>query len=203
MESSRREKERRHRRELLLEAAERVFGSRPFDLATMQDVAAEAQIGMQGLYGHFSSKQALYEDLLVHRAESFRTRSDAAVAGCDDPVGQLRALAESWTLAYDERPMFLPMFLKERVHYDWGFASRLSDRIGEIYAAEKERLTGIMDRGVRRGQLRPLPTPFLAQLFLEVVTVSIHHHHSLSGEDARACVDRTMSAFLGGAEAST
>lgn len=202
MEASRREMERRHRREILLEAAERVFGSRPFDLATMQDVAAEAQIGMQGLYGHFASKQALYECLLVHRAESFRMRSEAAVAGHDDPVDQLRALAASWTLAYDERPMFLPMFLKERVHHDWGFASRLSPRIGEIYAAEKERLSGIMAKAVRRGQLRPQPESFLAQLFLEVVTVSIHHH-TLSGEDVQACVDRAMSAFLDGAEART
>jgi AcrR family transcriptional regulator len=47
--------ERQQRRNLLLEAAGRVFGRKPFDEATMQEIASEAQIGMQGLYEHFPS----------------------------------------------------------------------------------------------------------------------------------------------------
>ena len=50
MALTRKEIERSQRRELLLQAAARVFGRKPFDEASMQEVAAEAQIGMQGLY---------------------------------------------------------------------------------------------------------------------------------------------------------
>ena len=53
----RRQRERALRRELLLDAAGRVFGRRPYDEATMQEVATEAEIGMQGLYEVFPSKQ--------------------------------------------------------------------------------------------------------------------------------------------------
>ncbi len=203
METTRREKERAHRRELLLEAAERVFGSRPFDLATMQDVVAEAQIGMQGLYAHFPSKQALYEELLVHRAEGFGRKSEAATSGISDPVDQLRALAICWTESFDERPMFLPIFLQERVRYDWGFESRFSHRIGEIYSAERERLVGILIAAVERRQVRPLPAAFLAQQFFEVATASVHYHHTHPGEGVLACVERIMTAFLVGVQQGT
>jgi AcrR family transcriptional regulator len=201
LDKTRRQKERAHRRELLLEAAERAFGRKPFDVATMQDVAAEAQIGMQGLYQHFPSKQALYEQILLHRAEGFRRRAEAAVAGLDDPLAQLRALATAYVDAFEEQPMFLPMFLKERVHYDWGFRSRVSPRVHEIYAAEKARLSGILTEATRRGQVLALPADFLAQLCLEVLDASIHYHQANPGEEVRACVERAMDAFLGGVRA--
>jgi len=186
---------------LLLEAAERVFGHKPFDVATMQDVATEAQIGMQGLYEHFPSKQVLYDQLLLHRAEGFRRRAESAVAGLDDPLTELRALATAYVEAFEEQPMFLPMFLKERVHYDWGFQSRISPRVHEIYATEKARLSGILTEATRRGQMLALPGDFLAQLCLDVLNASIHYHHANPGEEVRACVERALDAFLGGVRA--
>ena len=73
MPAPRKERERTLRREVLIEAAERVFGRKPFDEATMQEVAREAEIGMQGLYEQFPSKQELYEQMLPeHRAERRR-----------------------------------------------------------------------------------------------------------------------------------
>src|SRR5512133_2955268 len=86
---------RQQRKDLLLEAASQVFGRKPFDEATMQEVAAEAEIGMQGLYEHFASKQELYEQVVQERAESFHQRANAALAERGgSPMDRIEALAQ-------------------------------------------------------------------------------------------------------------
>ncbi|MDE3032829.1 MAG: helix-turn-helix transcriptional regulator, partial [Acidobacteriota bacterium] len=93
MAESRKERERQQRRELLLEAASRVFGRKPFDEATMQEMAAEAQIGMQGLYEQFPSKQALYEQVILARALAFQAKVRAILDQDQPPLEALRGLA--------------------------------------------------------------------------------------------------------------
>lgn len=75
--AARREREREARRHHILDAAQRVFYARGFDLATMDDVALEAQLGKGTLYLYFRTK----EDLLVgvatrHQQEIIRRFED-------------------------------------------------------------------------------------------------------------------------------
>lgn len=203
MDPTRKERERTQRRDLLLEAAERVFGRKPFDEATMQEVAAEAQIGMQGLYEHFPSKQDLYESLIQLRAEDFQARAASALKGLAAPLDQLRALARVYAETFSERAAFLPVFLKERVHYDWGFESRFSPKLHHVYEVERQRLRCIIEKAVRQRLVRPLKTDFLTQLCLDVLHSSLYYHHRHApDEEVETCVDRAMDCFFRGVEAA-
>lgn len=198
---NRKERERALRREVLLEAAERVFGRKPFDEATMQEVAAEAQIGMQGLYEHFPSKQVLYEELILGRAEAYQRRVTEAVAGVKEPLEQLRALARVKVSLFLERPGFFPVFAKERLQWEWQFDSRFTQRFFAIYEAERQRLKTILEAGLKGKKLRPADPEFLVQLCIETLQSSMlymHRHRPEEGVDA--CVDRALDFFLRGAE---
>jgi len=197
---TRKELERQHRRELLLEAAARVFGRRPFFEATMQEVAAEAQIGMQGLYEHFPSKQELYEQVMQFRAEAFLQRSERALAEAGgSPLHRLRVLAQVYAESFQDRPFSLPMFIQDRVQFDWAFASRFQSRLGEIYQAEREVVRGLVQEALDQGLLRPMDPAFLTQLALDVLQASLHFsHRHQAGEDARTCVARALDCFLNG-----
>jgi AcrR family transcriptional regulator len=198
--ATRRERERNQRRELLLEAAGHVFGRRPFDEATMQEVAAEAQIGMQGLYEHFASKHELYEQVIIQRAEAFHDRAEAALAAvADAPLARIRTLAMVYTESFQDRPFSLPMFIQNRVHFDWAFDSRFRSRLGEIYQAERLRLRELVVEALQLGLLRPLDADFLTQLAMDVLQASLHFsHRHQPGETASACVDRALEALLQG-----
>nr|WP_320133975.1 TetR/AcrR family transcriptional regulator [uncultured Holophaga sp.] len=198
MRPSRKETERQQRRTLLLEAAARVFGRKPFDEATMQEVAAEAEIGMQGLYEHFPSKQDLCEQVMESRAESFRERAEEALAGLARPLDQIRALAQVYARQFREQPMLLPMFIRDRVHHDWGFQSRFGERIKRIYEAEIHRLRGFLEAAIAEGLVKPLDPGFLTQLCLGVLEASLHYNHGHSEESIDTCVDRAMSCLLTG-----
>ena len=199
MAVSRRERERQQRRELLLEAASRVFGRKPFDEATMQEVAAEAQIGMQGVYEQFPSKQALYEQVILDRALAFQARTLSFLDPDLPPLEALRRLALAYADQFRERPMHLPMFIQNRVHFDWGFDSRFAPRLREVYEEERAHLRDLMVRAIRAGQVRDLEPDFLAQLCLDVLQSSLHHGHVRHpGEPSEARVDRALDCLLSG-----
>ena len=198
--NTRREKERQQRRESLLEAAARVFGRKPFDEATMQEVAAEAEIGMQGLYEPFPSKQDLYESVMQGRAEAFHRQADAVLAARGgSPLERIEALAMVYAETFQERPFSLPTFVRDRVQFDWGFDSRFRSRLEEIYRTERVRLRALVQEALDQGLLRPLDGDFLTQLAMEVLQASLHFaHRQVPREPAGPCVARAMDCLLRG-----
>jgi TetR/AcrR family transcriptional regulator len=57
---SRREREKKERRSAIIDAAERVFFRKGFEAATMDEVAAEAELSKGTLYLYFKSKDELF-----------------------------------------------------------------------------------------------------------------------------------------------
>jgi AcrR family transcriptional regulator len=196
----RRDKERQQRREVLLEAAARVFGRKPFDEATMQEVAAEAEIGMQGVYEHFPSKQQLYEETMLARAEAFHRQADQVLSGgAGSPLARIAALAQVYAESFKDRPCSLPSFIRDRVQFDWGFDTRFRSRLGEIYLGERKRLQDMVQQALDQGLLRPMDPGFLAQLAMDVLEASLHYaHHQVPMEEPAACVARAMDCLLRG-----
>lgn len=194
--------ERAHRKDLLLEAAEKVFGQKPFDEASMQEVAALAGIGMQGLYEQFPSKQALYEELILVRAQEFSTRAEASLAGIRDPIEQLRALSRLKVEMVWSRPAFLPVFLRERLQYEWRLNTRSSERFREIYEGERARLKAILELGIRKRQIRNSPPDFLVLLCQECLEAAMLYGVQRGREEgSEPCVEMAMEFFLRGAGA--
>jgi len=199
MVESRKDRERKQRREILLEAASRVFGRKPFDEATMQEVAAVAQIGMQGLYEQFPSKQALYEQVILARALAFQSRAREILAEELPPIEALRRLALAYAGQFRERPMHLPMFIRDRVHFDWGFDSRFAPRLHEIYEEERTHLRSLMIRAMEAGRIRAMDPDFLAQLCMDILQSSLHYSHFRQPEEPpEAGVDRALDCLLAG-----
>lgn len=198
--NARREKEREQRRKLLMDAAARVFSRKPFDEASMQEVAAEAEIGMQGLYEHFPSKQALYEQILQERAEAFHARADEALRGREgSPLESIRILAEVYADSFRDRPFSLPTFVRDRIQFDWGFETRFRSRLEEVYRSERARLKAMVQAALDQGLLRPMDPEFLTQLAMDVLQASLHFAHRQDPrEEPGPCVARAMDCLLQG-----
>ena len=88
------------RRELIVEAAGRLFGERGYDGTRLDDVAAAAGVTKPILYRHFESKRGLYLALLVRHRDDL-----GSFAGFIPEEGsereRLQAVLEVW-LAYVE-----------------------------------------------------------------------------------------------------
>ena len=63
--SSRRQQERALKRNDIVDAAERVFFSRGFDHASMDEVAKEAEFSKRTVYIYFNSKRQIYLEIMI------------------------------------------------------------------------------------------------------------------------------------------
>lgn len=78
------DRERKNRKNLMIDAAERVFASKPFDEVSMRDIASEAGISHATIYRYFPDQQTLFVDALVRGVEQLRSLLEEAVAGNRD-----------------------------------------------------------------------------------------------------------------------
>jgi TetR/AcrR family transcriptional regulator len=197
--ASRREAEQRLRREHILLAAEQVFGRRPFDEASMQEIAREAGIGMHGLYQHFTSKQKMYEEILLGRVEEISRRLSAALKDAA-PADRLRLLAVAYAGYFLEHPQFFPLFATRKLSRDWSLKSKVGKRLEQCMSEVESQVAETLEAAAKKGALRPLGTGLLTAAAIGMFTSVIQHHllHTKS-RDAEACAAEMLDLFFRGA----
>jgi AcrR family transcriptional regulator len=187
------------RRNLLLEAAGRVFGRKPYGEASMQEIAEEARIDLDGFYRHFASKQALYEELATSRSRSLLEEAERLAEAGLAPEEELRTLTYALVSHFNDHPNALPLFLHTRFLADWGMESRLS-ATQDLYATGRLQLQQCLRRMVASGRLRPWPLELLTELYLDVLQACLQfHYRHFSEEEGSGCVERVLDCFLHGA----
>ncbi len=90
--ASRREREREERRHQILAAAEKVFFSKGFAAATMDEVAAEAELSKGTLYLYFKNKDDLFVALAEPVLGELARRLEAVAAADEAGLECLRAM---------------------------------------------------------------------------------------------------------------
>jgi len=202
MTPSRKERERELRVQLVLEAAERVFGKKPYEEASMLEIANEAQLGMQSLYNTFRNKRDLYESLVNYRIAKFRAAMDAVFSRDEAPLEALRM----WTLEHFRTfaglSAFYPVFLKERLNYVWGFESRSLPALKTVFQKEEKRLVGLLQKAQEAGHLKPLPIEQITAVFFSLLQSKLEYHfRNRKTIEVNQCVEETMDLFLNGLKA--
>ena len=102
--AERRAREREARRESILDAAVAVFEQRGFDGATVEAIAAAAEINIATLYYYFPSKDLLYLAVLRRAIDVVLPRLEAAAAAGRTPAEKLRNLAGTYYRFFREHP---------------------------------------------------------------------------------------------------
>ncbi|MBW2599504.1 MAG: TetR/AcrR family transcriptional regulator [Deltaproteobacteria bacterium] len=64
-----RQREREARKDVIVDAAERVFASKPFNKVSMRDIAREAGISPASIYHYFPDQQTLFVDAFLRGAK--------------------------------------------------------------------------------------------------------------------------------------
>ncbi|MBI1208499.1 MAG: TetR family transcriptional regulator [Azospirillum sp.] len=97
------------KRELILDAARRVFEADGIDGASLRAIAAEAGYTPAALYFHFESKEAIYAEVLKASLARLAEAVDQAVAASPAPAARLRAAALAFFGFYAANPRDLDL----------------------------------------------------------------------------------------------
>ena len=97
------------KRDLILEAARKVFEAEGLDGASLRAIAAAAGYTPAALYFHFPSKEAIYAEVLQASLARLRAAVDRAVAPATGPAARLRAAAMAFFGFYADNPRDLDL----------------------------------------------------------------------------------------------
>ncbi|MEQ8653111.1 MAG: helix-turn-helix domain-containing protein [Kiloniellales bacterium] len=97
------------KRDLILQAASRVFETEGLEGASLRAIAAEAGYTPAALYFHFASKEALYAALLDRSLAALKGEVDTAAAEASTPADRLLASALAFYRFYADNPRDLDL----------------------------------------------------------------------------------------------
>jgi AcrR family transcriptional regulator len=138
-DSSRRRRQAAQNRQLVLEAATRLFSDRGWSVG-MRDVAASAGVSVETVYAHFGSKAELLNQVLDvavvgdDRPVALMERADFAALGRGG-VAERTAAAAALVAGINRRTTGLQRALREAAASEAGLATRLEETRG------RQRLT--------------------------------------------------------------
>lgn len=151
---SRREREKlRHRLEII-EAATKVFAQKGFHVATLDEVAQEAEFSKGALYLHFSSKEDLLFSIVEHKMHH-HTESFLAELNTEHHFKQVlsdmyKRMAE---LAFGDQDFFKLVMTQYANGYSV-FSDENSAKLKEVHDKFWIKLLEIVDSAREKGELR-------------------------------------------------
>ncbi|MAG33889.1 MAG: hypothetical protein CL908_23660 [Deltaproteobacteria bacterium] len=133
-------------RTVVLDAAERIFGRDGFHGTKMQDVAREAGISLNTLYGTYPSKREVFEALHEARGSEFMEQIEAALAAPGDARESLGRGVVAFVDYLIGHPDFFRIDLREGRSWAIGDAEA-----SPAFRAGIETWTELVRRGVSEG----------------------------------------------------
>jgi len=100
-------------RQILVDAAERVFAQRGYERTKMQEVAAAAGLALATVYGVVGSKEALYAEVHRERGRALLARAMEATVGARSAFDALLAGVGGYAEYLLQHPDYLKLHLQE------------------------------------------------------------------------------------------
>jgi AcrR family transcriptional regulator len=156
-----REQSKAQTRERLLNAARRVFASRGYHGASVEEIAAEAGFSTGALYSNFDGKEALFLALLDREIDDHAREIEEAVRERATIAERARGGAERWMAMIEREPELQLLFMEF-----WAYAARdpkVRRQVAASFARARGVLTGLIADGARDFELElELPAEQLA-----------------------------------------
>lgn len=185
--NERRQREKEQRRGDIIDSAERVFFSKGWTAATMDDVAADAELSKATLYLYFKSKEELYVAILVRGARILQSMFGQAVRGRQSGLEMVEAIGRAYVSFFREYPDYVQAML-----YFGSHVKETNDSSG--YLAERESLrqdimgmvANAVEKGIADGSIRPDLDPVKTSVILWAQTAGLLQVLSVSRRDVEA-----------------
>jgi AcrR family transcriptional regulator len=184
------------RRDQLLRIAARLIAARGYSGTTVRDIADEAGILSGSLYHHFSSKEAILDEILRSFMEPLLERFVQIEAGGGAPRETLDQLIDYAFSTIESSPDFVALYQNE--------SSFLARQPGFEFVAETSaRIEEIWLRTIRRGQadgiFQPNLEAWIVYRFLrDSVWSTVRWYHPGGRFSAASVRDNYLSFLHGG-----
>lgn len=155
----RKEKEKIIRRNDIIEAAERVFFTKGYTQATMDDVAKEAEFSKRTLYVYFNSKEQIYFEIMIkgYKFLLYRLQEDLQKDSIQNALDRIKQIADTLYQFNLDYPKYFNAIM-EYENTEMDFQNSIPDISREECYAIGEKilkfLTDALQEGIQEHVLR-------------------------------------------------
>ncbi len=130
-----REEERERRKELILQAAEELFASEPFDRVSMREIARKAGISASSIYTYYPNQESLFIESAVRNSVSLIERIETVIE--DKKEKALEDVIDTFLDFLVGREAYFQMMTQFMIHGDLQAESteRLNDTMRRLFEA--------------------------------------------------------------------
>ncbi|MFN3596397.1 MAG: TetR/AcrR family transcriptional regulator [Rubricoccaceae bacterium] len=176
---SRRDRERRERRQAMLDAARAVFAEKGYEQATLDEVAERAEFGKGTLYNYFEGGKegilaALVEDVFDGMEQIVETHVQDTHATLQT---RFHALLTGLIAYFEQNRDTFLLLVKEVQPLMLSPGHAVARLVHARDAALVERIRGPIEQAIEAGELRALPPEAVARmLFGNTEGLLLHHY---------------------------
>ena len=183
----RKQREREERRKQIVDAAEKIFSTKGFGGATIENIADEAELSPATLYLYFKNKDELYASLNLRMLEVLVEKVEGVCHQDSlDPEQKIRALEKALYEVYAHDPVNVINVLRfQSSEALRNLSPELSSQIKNGARNYLRAIAGIFEEGVEKGVfLDRHPTAF-ADIVWALFAGLVLWEHTKKGFDAK------------------
>lgn len=147
----------------ILAAARKIFATKGFRDATVDDIAAEAGIAKGTVYLYYPSKKEMYLAALKQGLEELRQRTGAAMQAAVGAQAKLRAFVRTRMEYAEANRDFFRIY-----HSEFGNLNNDSE-FQQLYLQQAKTLESVLQTAAKKGEIRRIRADFSAFLIYDMV----------------------------------
>lgn len=178
----RKEREKEARREAILDAAARIFSRKSFYEATLDEIAADAELAKGTLYNYFKDKQDIFASLMARGHQQARQTMDEAIELGGNLQELLSRLFRAWLQTLIDNKYMFRMILTAGAHLSESFRSEMMKQWRDQADMAVRRLADVFAVMPETRQLPESDRLTGAHLILASIT-AIHHEYMVEEAD--------------------
>ena len=151
----RKEREKEHRREEILDAAQHVFFEKGLYVATMDEIAEEAELSKGTLYPYYKSKEDLYLAVMMRGMEILRDMFTEVAQSGESAAKMLVALGNAYVSYFStQREYFRMIHFLQTPQFHKQVTDDMKTSCGILNRHVWDPVNGILQRCIDEGVLR-------------------------------------------------
>lgn len=173
---SRKEREQQFRLNLILDAAEEVFGESAFAGASVEEIALRAEISVGTLYNLFRSKEEVYRAVISRAQSIFFDNAQERVEQARGPLEKVHAVVGYFFEHFHRYARQFRLYVTATNGFQWELRTKLADEALQRQAEFHKHLTEICQQGLDEGIFkRGIPAEILATQLLAIPHPMLAH----------------------------
>ena len=175
------------RKKDITEAAIKIFSTKGYDQATMDDIVLESGCSKSLIYWYFDGKAALFGGLLERCMADHMEMIDQALSSPKDFWDRFQNLMESFTDYYTENKLLNRLVHFGSLHISNDQTDNFSQKLNSYHQDILDVLEKFFQQGVKEGAVRP---DIDGQALAYFLIAAVSGHHFMSIHEDRLPIDR-------------